>query len=244
MAVGSVQTTSTVNNSSVGSQGLLTTFTSTSGNLLLAAMSVFNSTSSPPIVFTSTLTWAEVLTGSNGIRDYALWRSTSTGGTMTLIGEYTADATGGMNVMVVTEISGHNGLGVVYSTTTASGNSQALVGSIVPTSDNSAIYAFMYARGNATDTRFTASGFAFATARAASAAGNAVVLHVWVNLDIGPAATVTGTWGSGGAGTFLGDRMMFWVEVKQNVVAGTFNYNLLEHRVMRGAGRGLMRGVA
>ena len=246
MAVTFVASTSTVVNATASGSITLATATSTSGNLLFAGVSVFLSTSTPPMDFTSTLTWGLAASGSvSGTSpDNGLWAATSTGGTNTFQSFYTADATGGQSILVLTEFAGHNGTGVVYSTGTGTGNTQALNGSIVTTSANSAVVAYMFGRGAGLDQRATASGFSLATVRASSAGGSALMSAVFYNADIGSAGTYTFTWGNAGSGTNLAARMMFLVEIKQNVVAGTFDYNLLEHRVMRGAGRGLMRGVA
>ena len=246
MAVTFIASTSTVVSAIASGSITLATATSTSGNILFAGVLVYNSTSTPPMDFTSTLAWGLAASGSSGVNnpDNGLWAATSTGGTNTFQSFYTADATGGQSCLILTEFAGHNGTGVTYNTATTTGNSQWLAGSIVTTSNNSAVVAYAYCRGANLDTRFTGSGFALATARGSTAGGSGVVLHAFYNVDVGAAGTYTFGWGNAGSGTNLTSRMLFLVEIKQNVVAGTFDYNLLEHRVMRGAGRGLMRGVA
>lgn len=246
MAVTFIAATSTLVNATASGSITLATATSTSGNILFAGVSVYDSTSTPPMDFTSTLAWGLVASGSSGANwpDNGVWAATSTGGTNTFESFYTAAATGGQSILVLTEFAGHGGTGVAYSTATATGNTQGMTGSIVTTSNNSGVVAFLYARAAGVDTRATASGFALATGRASSAGGSAVSCVVFYNTDVGLAGTYTFVWGNAGSGTNQPSRMMFLVEIKQSAVAGTFNYSLLEGIVERGVYRGVARGVA
>ena len=240
-----VRSTSSAEISTVATLIALTDFTSTTGNLILVGVGVRNSTSSPLIgISGGGLTWTVISTGSAvaSTLDYGVWYATSDGNAMTISASYTGDSTGGNSIIVATEVTQHSGIGVTYTTATTTGNTTLLSGSLVTTSNNSGVWVFNAGRalGTGTDAVITA-GFSLVTAQSSTAIVPNVTVTVAQDDDVGAAASIPFAWGTS-PGINVPARIMVMAEIKPATV--TFNYNLLEHRVMRGAGRGVMRGVA
>ena len=223
-----------------------TSFTPASGDLMLAYVTIFDAADGSAVCTGGDVAWTLVAnedgTGSVGLanRDGFVFRSTATAATAVVVScGYTALTTGGYAYIRALALQGHGGVGSVFATSTDA-NSTLFIGS-VSHSASSAIFASHHTTqpdGNL-PTTFTGAG---SMSSALAGAIGTIALNIAYNLDIGASGTETVQWGTT-PGTTVARRRYFLVEVLPAATV-TFNYNLLEHRVMRGAGRGLMRGVA
>ena len=217
-----------------------TSFTPASGDLMLAYVTIFDCLTGSAVCTGGDVTWTKLLDeDGDGLRDSFAFGATATAATAVVVSVgYSASATGGWAYVRALAIQGHGGFGTVTSTA-ANTNTTLIIGTI-PNSASSAIFAGYGATqpdGNL-PTTFTGAG-----SMSTVAGGGTVSLNIAYNLDIGASGTASIQWGVTPGGTTVSRRRLLMVEVLPSATV-TFNYNLLEHRVMRGAGRGLMRGVA
>ena len=216
-----------------------TSFTPASGDLMLAYVVVFDALTASATCTGGDVTWTKLLDeDGDGLRDCFAFGATATAATAVVVSVgYSASATGGWAYVRALALQGHGGFGTVTSTA-ANTNTTLIVGTI-PNAASSAVFAGYGATqpdGNL-PTTFTGAG-----SMSTQVAGGTVSLNISYNLNVGASGTATIQWGQN-PGTTVSRRRLLLVEVLPSATV-TFNYNLLEHRVMRGAGRGLMRGVA
>lgn len=210
------------------------------GSIILAGITVRALTGAYTITGGG-LTWTELLqTGSANDVRMVVWSATGGGGVMTAEASYTASgAISGKSLFIIAEVGAHNGVGSIAGTTTA-GATTLVVGTAVTTSNNSGIFIFTGNRAGS-DLLFDAN-YTVQTSMVNSASGYTLAAALWSDTDADAAGSRTVQWGQN-PGTSITSRAMVMVEIKQ-ALSGGFDYNLLEARVMRGAGRGVMRGVA
>ena len=218
-----------------------TSFTPASGDLMLAYVGIFDCLTGSASCTGGDVTWTKLLDedGSGGLRDGFAFGATATAATAVVVScGYSASATGGYAFIRAFAIQGHGGFGTVTSTFVET-NSSLVVGTI-PHGASSAIFAGHVSSqpDSILPTTFTGAG----SLSSLSVAGGTLAHYVAHNLDIGASGTASVQWGTV-PGTLVARRRLMLIEVLPTATV-TFNYNLLEHRVMRGAGRGLMRGVA
>ena len=240
MAVAVVQTSTGYQvATNVGS--VTSSLTPASGNLLVAFLTVNNSTGAATMA-DANYTWASAIisTGGNLGPLVAGWVFVTTATANTLVsatGTYGLTAgTGGRSRLNIIELSGHNGYGVTTATF-ATAAATLLTVNIVTTSSGMAILTGHHSNTLETNLPATFSGLG-----SFSTSGPAIAFNWSYNATLGAAGTYAVQWGAN-PGTSMDRRRITVLEIIPAVTV-TFNYNLLEHRVMRGAGRGLMRGVA
>ena len=217
-----------------------TSFTPASGDLMLAYVGIFDCLTGSAVCTGGDVTWTKILDedGSGGLRDGFAFGATATAATAVVVScGYSASATGGYAFIRAFAIQGHGGFGSAVSTFVET-NSSFIVGTI-PNSASSAIFA---AHVSSQVDPVLPATFTGAGSLSSAVAGGTVALYVAHNLDIGASGTASVQWGTN-PNTLVARRRLLLVEVLPSATV-TFNYNLLEHRVMRGAGRGVMRGVA
>lgn len=238
MAVATVQTVSATTQATNASS-LSATLTPGVGSLLLAWLMVARGTSA---TFTGgSVTWTEIGSLPNSAGSVFLWGATATAATaLSVEGSYVAAVTDGKSILVVTELSGHIGWGVATATS-VTGNTTLGSVTLTTTSANAAIYT-CEGVGTAIIEGNEPVGYTVEYEGTVLGAAGDYGHAVASTADAGVAGAKVITWGTS-PGTTIGGRRILVVEVKPSVTV-TFNYNLLEHRVMRGAGRGVMRGVA
>ena len=226
-------------NTNTGSIAL--SFTPTAGNLLVGFLTIANSTG-PATIVDSNYTWVGVMTNTSGASapmDHAwVFITTATAATqIDATGSYSLNAgTGGRSRLNVFELGNHAGYGSVVSTF-SSASTTLLSVNIVTTANNAAVVTGHHSNTLETNKPATFTGYG-----SYSTSGPALSFNWAANPDMGVAGTYAVQWGSN-PGTSMDRRKTTAVVILPSATV-TFDYNLLEHRVMRGAGRGVMRGVA
>lgn len=240
MAIAVVQTSTGYQvATNVGS--VTTSLTPSSGGLLVAFLTINNSTG-PATMVDANYTWVGVVTSTVGAAGpfEAGWIFVTTATANTLVnatGTYGLNAgTGGRSRLNIVEMSGHNGYGVTTSTISTAAATLLAV-NLVTTSSGMAILTGQHSNTLETNLPTTYSGLgSFST-------GGPVIAFNWsYNTTLGGAGTYAIQWGAN-PGTSMDRRRITAIEIIPSVTV-TFDYNLLEHRVQRGVGRGMMRGVA
>ena len=215
--------------------------TPSAGNLMIAVFTQNRGTG--PVAFTGgDVTWTELINStaalSNPDERAFMFGATATAATAVSVdGSYTlSTGSGGRSIVFVHEVSGHSGFGSVIATGTIASSTLRSV-TIVTTAASAAILTSHHGatlEGNE-PTTFTGLGSAVLGAPV-------VAMNNAVNTAIGVAGTYVVEWGAD-PGTSIALRRILAVVIVPAATV-TFNYSNLEHRVMRGAGRAVMRGVA
>ena len=229
---------------STAAASLSAAITPASGNLLVAYLTITLATGT--VTFTvGDVVWSFIneIPSSGTVVQVSAWSAIPTASTAVSVDvTYTGSGgTGGKAALTVSEFTLHNGVGVSTIGTVA-GASTLISVPLVTTSANAAILT-SHGAPNATLEGNLPTGYSSLAGDSVLGAGNDFSYQLAGTSDGGAAGTHTVQWGANPGTSIPGGRRVIAIEI---IPAATvsFNYNLLEHRVMRGAGRAVMRGVA